>query len=263
MKTPEFDETKKLEVDFKAVRYGIIYFTLTLGEKSFGTIFSEVFDPLQNFRKWLEAISIGVHQCSFWYDPEGTETKFNFERISFKRELFAVSYYYDDSDVFLSGYIERRQLVEEFYFGFLNFCNSPKFEKYQWESKPFAEHLTNLFGTDYKTLLTDLSKFSGKQLKYFLCKTDPRIRESMPTNDEKADLAILLKTGLSTCEKTFNPKSDNSELWWNMPTDYNDWSIDKKRKLVEECLSENCSCYNGIKIADFKSPIVEGVLRNF
>ena len=143
----------------------------------------------------------------------------------------------------------------------MNFRGSPKFEKYQWEKDVFADRLTNLLKTDSKTLLDNLSKLGRKQLNDWLCKADPRRWRSAPTEREEADLAILLKSELSNCEKTFDRKSDRSEIEWNIPLDYSDWNIDEKRKLVEECLGENCSPSDGTKIADFRSKIIEDYLN--
>ncbi len=258
---PTFNGTKSLKIDFQSVQYGMMHFTLTLGEKSFETRFSEVYDPILNFRKWLEAICIGVEQCSFSFDTEGKDIKFDLERLTYDREVFTVKQPYDDGEIFLSDYVDRKQLVEAFYFGLLNFRNSPKFEKYQWESDVFAEHLTNLLKLDYEILLTDLSKLGRKQLNDWLCKANPRYWHSTSTESEEADLAILLKTELSSNKKGFDRKTDRSEIEWNIPLDYSNWNIDEKRKLVEECLSENCSWHEGTKIEDFKSKIIEDYLN--
>lgn len=254
------DETKELKIDFKAVRYGLIFFTLTLGEKSFETNFSDVFDPILKFKNWLEAICIGVEQCSFSFDPEGNDVKFDFERVTYKREVFTVTDPYDKAEIFLSDKVDRKQLVEELYYGLLNFRDSPKFEKHQWEKELFADRLTSLLKIDHETLLTYLSRLGRKQLNDWLCKADPRHWSSTPTKDEEADLAILLKRELADYEKTYNCKSDSSETWWSIPLDYSDWKIEDKRKLVEECLSENCSWNEGTNIADFKSKIIEDYL---
>ena len=127
------NDNKKLKINFHEVKYGWIEFTLTLGEKSFQTRFSEVFDPIPDLKKWLEAISIGVQQCSFFFDAEGPEIRFNLERISYDREIFTVSQAYDDSEIFLSDCVDRYQLVEEFYIGLLSFRDSPSFDKREWE----------------------------------------------------------------------------------------------------------------------------------
>ncbi len=260
--TPTFNGTKALKIDFQSVQYGLIYFTLTLGEKSFETNFSDVFDPILNFKKWLEAICIGVEQCSFWFDTEGQDIKFDFEQTAYDRAVFTVTQPFDDAEIFLSDYVDRRQIVEAFYSGLLNFCNSPKFEKYEWEGNVFSEYLTNLLKLDYETLLTDLSKLGRKQLNDWLCKANPRYWHSTSTESEEADLAILLKAELSSNKKGFDRKTDRSEIEWNIPLDYSNWNIDEKRKLVEECLSENCSWHEGTKIEDFKSKIIEDYLNH-
>jgi len=262
MTIPNFDGIKELIVDFEEIRYGLLYFTITLGDKSFKTNFSDVFDPILNFKRWLEAICIGVEQCSFSYDPERDEIKFNVESISYDRDIFTVSYYCGDDETLLSDYVDRRQIVSEFYLGLLNFRDSPKFEKYQWEKEVFADRLTNLLGIGYESLITELAKLGRKQLNDWLCKADPRRLRPAPAEDEEADLAILLKSELSNSEKTFNRESDRSEIEWNIPLDYSNWNVDEKRKLVEECLSENCSLHEGIKIKDFKSKIIEDYLNH-
>ena len=261
MQTPNFYETKKLEVNFHTTIYGLIEFTITIGDESFENNFSEVFDPIINFQKWLEAICNGVEQCSFSFDPEGDEIRFSLERIGYEQAIFTISSAYDISDIFLSGYVDRFQLVKEFYFGVLNFYNSPKFRKYQWQGEPFAERLGNLLDMNYETLLTDLSKLGRKQLNDFLCKADPRHWRVDPSREEESALAEQLKSELLKGPKTFVRKAGESEIRWNIPLDYSNWSVDEKRKLVTECLSENCSWNNGTKIDDFKSRIIETFLR--
>lgn len=257
MQRLNFNETKKLGVNFHTTRYGLIEFTLTINDKSFESNFSDVFDPILNFKRWLEAICIGVEQCSFSFDPEGDEIRFNLERIAYGRAIFTVSYAYDSTDIFLSDYVDRFQLVQEFYYNLLNFRNSPKFRKYQWEGEPFAERLGNLLEMDYETLLSDLSKLGRKQLNDFFCKADPRHWRVDPSREEEAALAYHLKSELLNGAKTSDRNLDEAEISWSIPLDYSDWSIDEKRKLVAECLSENCSWHDGTKIDNFKSQIIE------
>lgn len=78
---------------------------------------------------------------------------------------------------------------------------------------------------------------------------------------DKANSAFFLKTELSKGENIFDEKSDESEIRWNIPLDYSRWNVDEKRKLIEECLRENCSWNEGTKIEDFKSKIIENYLN--
>ena len=57
--------TENISVDFYDVDAGWIYFKVKVGEQLFDGRFSEVFDPIMDFKKWLEAIAIGVQQTSF------------------------------------------------------------------------------------------------------------------------------------------------------------------------------------------------------
>ncbi|MDQ3636088.1 MAG: hypothetical protein M3405_16530 [Acidobacteriota bacterium] len=257
------EKTESIEVNFKDVEYGLIFFSLKLGEQSFETNFSDVFDPLLSFKTWLEAISLGVPQCSFLYDPEGDEVKFNFERTSYDREFFTVSYAYDDDDIFLSGKIQRKQLVKEFYIRFLEFTDSEKFTKHFWEKNIFSERLIKLLKIHYETLIDKLVKLGRKQLNDWLILADSRHRWSeVLTEEGEKELAVLLKAKLANAEDTFFPEMERKEIRWNIPFDYSIWSVNRKRKFIAECISENCSPHNGTKIANFRSKIIEKYLKS-
>lgn len=49
---------------------------------------------------------------------------------------------------------------------------------------------------------------------------------------------------------------------WNIPSEYNFWATDKKREFVIECCkSETTNSCGGMKIADFRSSIIEKYLE--
>ena len=74
-------DIEKLVVKFYEVEAGWFRFKLNIGEQFFDGQFSSVFDPILDFKYWLEAISIGVQQTSFRYNPEGNIIEFNFKKI--------------------------------------------------------------------------------------------------------------------------------------------------------------------------------------
>jgi hypothetical protein len=61
-------------------------------------------------------------------------------------------------------------------------------------------------------------------------------------------------------QSPFDPKTDRAEIDWNIPLNYNNWKIDKKKKLIAECLSENCSS-DGTKISELRSEVIENYLK--
>ncbi|MEJ7849648.1 MAG: hypothetical protein WKF92_16310 [Pyrinomonadaceae bacterium] len=142
--TTRHDQTQTLSIEFIECRWGLLFFNLHLGEKIFETNFSNVFDPLPSLKHWLEAVAIGVDQCSFQYDPEGDDVCFNFERRCYDFEVFSVGYAYDDEKSYFEGKIGRRQLVEAFYRGFLEYGNSPEFDRDSWAHDCIGEGSSEL-----------------------------------------------------------------------------------------------------------------------
>lgn len=294
MQTPKFEGAKKLEIDFEGTDFGWIYLTLTIGENSYQTRFSEVYDPLPSFKRWLEAVSIGVQQCSFSFETEGEEIKFDFESITWERKLFTVSYDYRENDEFLlSDYVDRKQLVEAFYHGFLNFSESPRFNRYYWEKISYAEHLTEWLELDYQIVLTGLLQFCGEELDKWLDKVSPQLSRKFFSEAKKLEWANELKTQAENFEKTANREVrkmlknakpvifretnrfcveigeivDDFDFEYDdisvreiidyrrVPSDYDDWTLAKKKRHIEEYLGFNCSGFDGTKISDFRSQI--------
>lgn len=301
MQIPIFEGTKKLNVEFAETDYGWIYLTLTIGENSYQTRFSEVFDPLPRFKYWLEAISVGVQQCSFSFDPEGDEIKFDFESIAWNRKLFTVSYAYGEiNEFFLSDYIDRKHLVETFYCGFRDFCNSPNFNKYNWERISCAEYLIEWLESDYQTIVIGLLQFSKEELDKWFSKVEMLPRKTLFSEAEKIEHSNELKLQAEKWKnnappeilKIFNDEkstnfaerhicniqvgeiTDNSNFdldnefqvveinnYDRIPISYDNWSFVEKKKFIEDYLSSNCSDFDGTKIADFKSTIIEDYLN--
>lgn len=242
------DESQKLIVDFHKVQYGMMDFTMTIGEKSFETNFSEAFDPIIPFKKWLEAICIGVYQCSFWFDPEGTETKFSFERRFWNADNFTVSYNYDDKEIFLEGKVERRQLVEAFYCGLLDFRDSPRFDVDEWEKIYLYEEVTKNLSISYHDLIEQYAALNRTNLIDALFEIYPKYRLK--------EYAIKKQIRLSSAKD-----GDFDRVEWDVPINYDSLDKEAKREFVKKCFQYTTGDMNGTKIADFKSKIIEDFLN--
>ncbi len=127
-------ETKLLNVEFHKAISGCLEYKITIGEQVFEDSFSDVFDPILDLKSWLEAISVGVEQTSFSYDNEGQEFKFDFQRVTWDKEIFVISELYAPKHIFMNAVVSRKQLVKSFYIGLLTFANSEKYKPEEWES---------------------------------------------------------------------------------------------------------------------------------
>lgn len=259
--TPVFNYIQNLEIEFQSVRFGWIEFKLTLGEKSFETRFSEVYDPILELKSWLEAISIGVRQCSFFFETEGDEIKFDYERIYSGKEIFTVTRPYEDSEIFLSDYIDCHQLVKAFYYGLLDFRNSPRFDKDEWEVEYMWERLSAALKFDYETLVNYFSMFERDDLKSLLFKADPQHIVSFSGASDAEGFKLYIETTFEGKELPPEHEVIRTPIEWQVPEDYNDWANEKKIKFVKECLNAPTSGFKGTKIEKIKSQIIDDFLN--
>ena len=91
MNKPIYNGVEKLEVEFHKVQCGIMDFTIKIGTQVFRNNFTNILDPLPDFKHWLEAITLDVEQTSFTFDNEGSEFKFNYERVHHNESNFTIS----------------------------------------------------------------------------------------------------------------------------------------------------------------------------
>lgn len=121
-----FTESKKLEVEiWTEDDSGFIYVTLTLGHQIYETRFSDVWNPVEDLRRWLEAICIGVEESAFVIQNEGEDTKFNFRIWGIGKALFFVGW--EMHDMYMVEHVNRVQFVREFYDRITEFLNPATF----------------------------------------------------------------------------------------------------------------------------------------
>jgi len=252
-----------LTVDFYEVDSGWLFFKLTIGQQTFDGRFSEVFDPLLDFKHWLEAISIGVQQTSFEYDPEGNDIKFDFERVSWDRYELTISEPYEDGEVFIKATIDPKQIVKAFYLGLLTFAASDKFKSEEWEVEYLKERLSKMLDKDEETLIAELAELDKNELGELLFNSDPSYTVSFPTaKDKSEEMKLFIETSVQNKELPDEHSMERKPNEWNIPDDYNFWTTDKKRAFVIECINETTQGYGGTKIDDFRSLIIEKYLDN-
>lgn len=251
-----------LTVDFYEAEAGWLRFKVIAGQQEFKGRFSEVFDPLLDFKHWLEAISIGVQQTSFEFDPEGDEIKFDFERVSWDRTVLTISETYADELILIKANIDRRQMVKAFYLGLLTFASSDKFVSKEWEVEYLKERLCKILKIDEETLIEQLADLDKKELGEILFNADPTYYVSFPeATDKNEEWNMFLQDTIDKDKGTSNElKRVETPAEWSIPDEYNFWTTDKKRGFVIECINETTNGYNGMKIDDFRSTIIEKYL---
>lgn len=237
-----------LVIEFGPVRWGLFYFTLKLGDQTFETNFSDVFDPMRRFKHWLEAISIGVEQCSFAFDPEGNEIRFTFEQISYDRAEYRVTHAWSDGDLLLSGNVDRRQLIDAFYSGFLNYDASPEYDRYQWEAEPTWHVLYIKTGIDLDGLIINLIPYDRGELL--------RFDTSLKRYDFPAKSDIV-----GDQPEAWPYELPDSPALWFLAEDFDVLSTEGKREALRKALEKPYCCeQSGTSLKELHSPIIEEFL---
>lgn len=216
-----------------------------------------------DFKHWLEAISIGVMQSSFWFDPEGEEIMFNFKRESWDKEVLTISELYGNDKTFIKAEIDRRQIVKAFYLGLLNFAASDKFKSEEWEVEYLGERLCEIFNMDEESLIEQLIELDREKLSEVLFKADPSYTISFPTaKDKSEEMMLFIETSVQNKELPKEHTMKRTPNEWNIPEDYNFWSVYRKREYVIRCLNVETEGNSGTKIKDFRSSIIEEYLNS-
>ncbi|MCG3165054.1 MAG: hypothetical protein POELPBGB_00814 [Bacteroidia bacterium] len=254
------NKTFNLTVDFYKVDSGCLFYKLTLGKRTFDNVFSAVYDPIIDFKNWLEAISVGVKQCSFEFDTEGSDVRFDFNRVSWDKEVLTISDPSSDYVTFIKGSVNRKQIVEAFYQGLLSFAASDKFISKEWEVEYIHERLSKALNWSKEKQIIELCKLDRTELAEVLFNADPSYIVSFPAiTDKNEAIKLFVREAISekeneTIEKVLTPDE------WKIPDDYDYWQPDKKEIYVRECLDQPTDGNGGTKIQDFRSEIIEKFL---
>lgn len=247
----------KISVEFYEAQAGWIRFRISADDQIFENRFSEVFDPIIDFKNWLEAISIGVQQTSFKFDPEGDDIKFNFERVSWDKEVLTISEPYEDGKVFLNANVDRKQVVKEFYMGLVNFSKSENYKPEEWEVEYIKERLCKIMRISEESLIDYLLDLERKELMTLLFNADPNYLISFPKAKDKNEEFNLFAKSVIEGEKSVEGfEKVETPMEWNIPSEYDYWTSEKKKEFIIECLNEATSGHYGIKLSEFHSDLI-------
>ncbi len=210
-----------VEVEFYEASYGCLWYKIKIDNQIFKDSFSEVFDPVMDFKAWLEAIAIKVRQTSFFFDNEGEDIKFDFQRIRDNECKLLITENGYESNVYIQGSnIDRKQLVKAFYLGLMNFAKSDKYDSKEWEDQSMKERLCEKFNLNEKKLLKKLERSSKEELKKLFLEEDPY-------------------------------------------RDFYDYDFEQKEKrtIIDDYLKISVSPWNGVKLSEFQSDIIENFIK--
>ncbi len=264
----------KVVVDFLKVEYGNIFIVITVGEQKFETQFVYLYDPMYNFKKWLESIVIGAQKTSFEFETEEDDPEYPFpvlrliefifeqrNNVDMEKGILTI-WHADDKEnpPPICSYVNKKQLVEAFYLGCIDFFQSEKYDFAEWESEHYRERICLALNMSEEELIRYMLKLNREEVGYMLFKANPIYEHSFRgAKDAQENWELCVD---SMFGKEINEKYEEIEtpIYWDIPEDYDSWKVDKKREFIVDTLDSQINHYYGSNISEFKSKIVDTYL---
>lgn len=267
METKEI-ETHEVKIDFNEVDCGWIGYTIEVNNQKRDGQFSVVYDPILDLKYWLEALARGIHQAAFIVDQEGWLMKFDVEKFEgsyhvsentyaiYEQNLFTLSNPEYKNKIYIKQYVNRKQLVSAFYNGLIEFSKSEKFSSEDWEIIELKDIICKKYNINEEVLIKTLLPKTGKELADYLFEESPSYLNYATNMNDDTNQGRLGSEDNSS--NTGNAMERNE---WIIPDDYDNWNENLKRKFINKCLKEQRTSYEGTKIKDLHSEIIENYLN--
>lgn len=229
----------EIKLDFYEVVSGWINFRIIVGNFVYEESFSCVFDPIIDLKNWLEALCTNVQQTSFTFFNEIKNIKFDILRFNNDWDYFNISETCEE-EIFVETTVDRKQLVKAFYEGIINLSKSEKYNSKEWEFFYYREILSKNLNIKEDQLLSYLKRLKRKELIKVFYDANPICE--VQSFDEKE------------MEKSKKP------MKMTISKDYDNWDEKSKEKFIVDVLNTKVCGFDGVKLSEFKSEIIEKYL---
>lgn len=259
---------QEVKIDFRIVDCGWIHYTIEVNNQEWDGQFSVVYDPIFDLKYWLEALARGVYQAAFIVDEEGWNIKFELEgyyyrndtkidqQITYEHNLFTLYNPEFEDKIYIKQYVNRKQLVSAFYNGLIEFSKSEKFSSEDWEIIELKDIICKKYNINEEELINILLPKTGKELADYLFEESPAYLNYATNMNDGTN-----QDRLGSEDNSSNTGNAMERNEWIIPDDYDNWNDNLKRKFINKCLKEQRPSYEGTKIKDFHSEIIENYLN--
>jgi hypothetical protein len=251
-----------VQVQFADCDVGWIHFKVNLGPQCVDVRASEVFDPFPDLLAWLEAIAVGVQECAFELDEEGGGKRFQFRCITYGGFVFSMSDV-PDVHVLLTGKVNPRQLVSAFYHGLREFAHSAKYKRAEWEIETLGERLASSFDPPMRQddLLGYLMVMGAEEMKELFFKAAPSYEVSFPeAKDKREEISLFVDYAVDRDNTETTKGMVRTPQHWCFPDGFDFLPERDRAEYIIQCLKEQVSSFDGTRLGDMQSAIIENWL---
>ncbi len=220
----------------------------------------------------MHAILAGVQECSFRIIEEGLEVEFIARcrppgnvsllvREGPEKSLPKLGYA-AESRVLLRATTSGRQLIGGFYLAIREFARSPLYRNDQWERESLADRFRSLVPMmNDGQLIQHLASLSRDELAKEVFKAAASHWVHFPdAHDEKAEFTRAIDYFLDPENPVTSAGMYQEPDEWDVPKEYDDWSLEQKTECVYQLLREPVNSWMGDKLVELTSPTIEHYL---
>jgi len=240
------EKVKIIKVDYLEGLHGMIEINVSLGKDTEHIRFYHVYDPIEEFIAWLEAICVGVQKCEFWFIEGVDDKRFTFEceRFCYGRKLFTVAEDYHNGKILLHGYVDQYNLIEQLYTGMKTFVSSDKYDYTNYERITFYD------------IYKKKNNLNRDDVLSFLCQKSV---------DEISEILFNIGHELNPddfIEGNYDSTTTNDKSLKKIYPDNIDSMKEKRKKIIlNNILEDNIACHSGYKLSELHSEIIEKYLK--
>lgn len=268
------ETTQPITLRFLNCDAGWIRFSVVAGDQSVSIRASHIYDPFPDFICWMHAILTGVQEASFRIDEEGIEAEFIARRCPQGNVLLLIQERLDEFLLTLGHAAETRellrvtlslrQLIEGIYLAICEFARSPEYRKDQWERESLADRFRSLVPTvDDGQIIQHLASLTRDELVRVLFKAAPSYWVHFPdAPDKKTEFSRAIDYFLDPENAVTSAGMYQEPDEWDIPKEYDDWSLAQKTECVLQLLREPVNSWDGCKLGEFESPAIERYLAH-
>lgn len=253
-----------LVVKFSDCDVGWIRLTISSDSDELEVRLSHWLDPLPAMLAWLEAVAVGVNECSFTVDEEGSYVVFcarRYYKYDRAYTTLTITPSYDVPPLKIT--LPTFELVGTIYRSFCEFSKSDTYLPEQWECFTLNRKLAEKLGLSAEDWIDSVIGMNSRELRKAIWLLDPSILTNPEPDDESVgtEAELLELTGESRAEAGGLPSYwFVSEAMWGESFEGHEQA---RRIFLEECLIAQVDSYwDGTPWKKMRSQLIEKWLQS-
>lgn len=239
-------------------------------KQNFSVCMTSVWCPFADLIRFLEAIVIQVRECSFDWDAEGPCGVMKWERRFVNKNGFLTVEWHSRSAKFEHRMmLDTKQTVRMLYTAFRRFVESPEYDFIRYEEHTYGEKIVAGLGGLYNAseIINYLKwldlRSARKLINVILQRVGYRrafVSEGMPELPHEIKTPKTFDECLALYGDIDYEDGETENSYQDIRDEWVDWNIAQREADLRDLFESGTSCWDGARLRDLRSIIVEEYL---